>query len=84
MYFQRFIRDVIKLNDERRNFRLFGPDETLSNGLEAVFEVTKRQWEGATVPGDELLAATGRVIEMLSEHQCEGSDRDSYTAHQIQ
>ena len=68
----RFLRDVIKLNGERRNFRLFGPDETLSNGLEAVFEVTKRQWEGATVPGDELLAPTGRVMEMLSEHQCEG------------
>jgi xylulose-5-phosphate/fructose-6-phosphate phosphoketolase len=68
----RFIRDVIKLNGERRNFRLFGPDETLSNGLEAVFEVTKRQWEGATLSGDELLAPTGRVMEMLSEHQCEG------------
>jgi len=67
-----FLRDVAKLNDEARNFRVFGPDETLSNGLEALFDVTERQWEGATVPGDELLATTGRVMEMLSEHQCEG------------
>jgi xylulose-5-phosphate/fructose-6-phosphate phosphoketolase len=68
----RFLRDVIKLNQEQRNFRLFGPDETLSNGLEAVFEVTRRQWDAATVPNDEFLAPTGRVMEMLSEHQCEG------------
>ena len=68
----RFLRDVAKLNSEQRNFRVFGPDETLSNGLEAVFEVTKRQWDAATVPNDEFLAPTGRVMEMLSEHQCEG------------
>ncbi len=68
----RFIRDVVKLNSERRNFRVFGPDETLSNGLEAVFDVTRRQWQAATVPGDELLAPSGRVMEVLSEHQCEG------------
>jgi len=68
----RFIRDVIELNAQRRNFRVFGPDETLSNGLEAVFDVTRRQWQAATVAGDELLAPTGRVVEMLSEHQCEG------------
>ena len=68
----RFVRDVIKLNEEQRNFRLFGPDETLSNGLEAVFDVTRRQWEAATQPNDEFLAPTGRVLEMLSEHQCEG------------
>ncbi len=68
----RFLRDVAKLNQEQRNFRVFGPDETLSNGLEALFEVTKRQWEAATVPGDEFLAPAGRVMEMLSEHQCEG------------
>jgi len=67
-----FLRDVTKLNDERRNFRIFGPDETLSNGLEAVFDVTNRQWNGDTVANDELLAPTGRVMEMLSEHQCEG------------
>ena len=68
----RFLRDVAKLNSEQRNFRVFGPDETLSNGLEALFEVTKRQWEGATLPNDEFLAPAGRVMEMLSEHQCEG------------
>ena len=68
-----FLRDVAKLNMEGRNFRLFGPDETLSNGLESVFEVTQRQWDAATVPNDQFLAPTGRVMESkLSEHQCEG------------
>ena len=67
-----FLRDVVKLNAEQRNFRLFGPDETLSNGLEAVFELTPRQWNAATQANDEFLAPTGRVMEMLSEHQCEG------------
>jgi xylulose-5-phosphate/fructose-6-phosphate phosphoketolase len=68
----KFLRDVVKLNAEGRNFRIFGPDETLSNGLEAVFEATNRQWEAATVDNDEFLARNGRVMEMLSEHQCEG------------
>jgi xylulose-5-phosphate/fructose-6-phosphate phosphoketolase len=68
----RFLRDVVKLNAEQRNFRIFGPDETLSNGLEAVFEETNRQWLAATVDNDEFLARSGRVMEMLSEHQCEG------------
>ena len=64
---------MAKLNSEQRNFRVFGPDETLSNGLEALFEVTKRQWDAATVPNDEFLAPAGRVLDsMLSEHQCEG------------
>jgi xylulose-5-phosphate/fructose-6-phosphate phosphoketolase len=67
-----FLRDVTALNSEQRNFRVFGPDETLSNGLEALFEVTARQWDAATVANDEFLAPTGRVMEMLSEHQCEG------------
>jgi xylulose-5-phosphate/fructose-6-phosphate phosphoketolase len=67
-----FLRDVAKLNDEQRHFRVFGPDETLSNGLEALFQVTRRQWVATTEAGDEFLAPTGRVIEMLSEHQCEG------------
>ena len=67
-----FLRDVVRLNSEQRHFRVFGPDETLSNGLEALFEVTQRQWDAATVEGDEFLAPTGRVMEMLSEHQCEG------------
>ena len=68
----RFLRDVVKLNNEQRNFRVFGPDETLSNGLEALFEVTNRQWDAAATANDEFLAPTGRVMEMLSEHQCEG------------
>jgi xylulose-5-phosphate/fructose-6-phosphate phosphoketolase len=68
----RYLRDVVAMNAEGRNFRLFGPDETLSNGLESVFEATPRQWEGATIAGDEFLAAEGRVMEVLSEHQCEG------------
>ncbi|MFA5099378.1 MAG: phosphoketolase family protein [Candidatus Omnitrophota bacterium] len=67
-----FLRDVIDLNREERNFRIFGPDETLSNRLNAVFEVTNRQWEARTVKNDEFLASDGRVIEVLSEHQCEG------------
>jgi xylulose-5-phosphate/fructose-6-phosphate phosphoketolase len=68
----RFLRDVVKLNARERNFRVFGPDETLSNGLEAVFEVTNRQWNAETRANDEFLAPGGRVMEMLSEHQCEG------------
>ncbi len=68
----RFLRDVTKRNEPQRNFRVFGPDETLSNGLEALFETTERQWEAETLPEDEHLAKTGRVMEMLSEHQCEG------------
>ncbi len=68
----RFLRDVVKRNGEGRNFRIFGPDETLSNGLGAVFDVTARQWDAATVPNDEFLAPAGRVMEMLSEHQCQG------------
>jgi xylulose-5-phosphate/fructose-6-phosphate phosphoketolase len=67
-----FLRDVAMLNDTQRNFRVFGPDETLSNGLEALFQTTDRQWEGATNDDDEFLATSGRVMEMLSEHQCEG------------
>jgi xylulose-5-phosphate/fructose-6-phosphate phosphoketolase len=67
-----FLRDVIRANEASRNFRIFGPDETLSNGLRAVFETTQRQWEGTVQPGDEGLGRTGRVMEMLSEHQCEG------------
>ncbi len=68
----RYLRDVVTMNAEGRNFRIFGPDETLSNGLESVFEATRRQWEAATIAGDEFLAPEGRVMEVLSEHQCEG------------
>ncbi len=67
-----FLRDVTNLNSAQRNFRIFGPDETLSNGLAAVFEATNRQWDADTAPNDEFLAPTGHVMEMLSEHQCEG------------
>ncbi len=67
-----FLRDVITANELQQNFRIFGPDETLSNGLEAVFEVTNRQWNAETIASDKSLAPTGRVMEMLSEHQCEG------------
>tara|TARA_R110001583_G_C5669213_1_gene410554 strand:+ start:9136 stop:11523 length:2388 start_codon:yes stop_codon:yes gene_type:complete len=67
-----FLRDVARLNDAERNFRIFGPDETVSNGLAAVFETTNRQWNAATAPDDKWLAPQGRVMEMLSEHQCEG------------
>jgi xylulose-5-phosphate/fructose-6-phosphate phosphoketolase len=68
----RFLRDVTTLNEDQKNFRVFGPDETLSNGLEALFETTERQWNAATLANDQWLAPTGRVMEMLSEHQCEG------------
>jgi xylulose-5-phosphate/fructose-6-phosphate phosphoketolase len=67
-----YLRDVIQRNQGQRNFRIFGPDETLSNRLNAVFEVTNRQWYTETVKNDEFLAKDGRVMEMLSEHQCEG------------
>ncbi|MEO7531582.1 MAG: phosphoketolase family protein, partial [Sediminibacterium sp.] len=67
-----FMRDIIELNSNERNFRVFGPDETLSNKLNAVFEVTNRQWEAPIIDTDEFLEKDGRVVEMLSEHQCEG------------
>lgn len=67
-----FLREVIKLNQKQRNFRIFSPDETLSNRLSAVFEATDRQWDARTKENDEFLATDGRVMEMLSEHQCEG------------
>jgi xylulose-5-phosphate/fructose-6-phosphate phosphoketolase len=69
----KFLRDVAKLNGDQNNFRVFGPDETLSNLLGAVFEETNRQWDARTVKNDEFLAPAGRVLDsMLSEHQCEG------------
>jgi xylulose-5-phosphate/fructose-6-phosphate phosphoketolase len=67
-----FLRDVIKMNDDQRNFRIFGPDETLSNRLDVVFQATNRQWEAEMQVNDQYLATAGRVMEMLSEHQCEG------------
>ncbi len=67
-----FLRDVIQCNESGKNFRIFGPDETLSNRLDHVFEATNRQWQGGFENTDQYLSATGRVMEMLSEHQCEG------------
>ena len=68
----RFLRDVISWNESAHNFRVFGPDETVSNRLDAVFEVTSRQWMADTKVGDQWLAPEGRVLEVLSEHQCQG------------
>lgn len=68
-----YIRDIFKLNRENKNFRLFGPDETMSNRLSKVFEETNRVWNADMVPNDEFLATDGRVMDsMLSEHLCEG------------
>lgn len=68
-----FLRDVVKMNMENRNFRLFAPDETLSNRMAPLFEVTSRQWNGVTLCNDEFLMGDGRVVDsILSEHVCEG------------
>lgn len=68
-----FIRDIIKLNENKKNFRIFGPDEALSNRLNHVFEVTNRQWNGIRYDNDEFISPYGRVIDsVLSEHLCEG------------
>jgi xylulose-5-phosphate/fructose-6-phosphate phosphoketolase len=69
----KFLRDVLDLNAKPRNFRVFGPDETLSNLLGSVFEVTNRQWDAEQLDSDEFLSPAGGVVDsMLSEHQCEG------------
>ncbi|MFY0255355.1 phosphoketolase [Chitinophaga sp. 30R24] len=68
----RFLRDIIRQNEDNNNFRVFGPDETVSNRLEAIFEATNRQWLPYIEKTDEFLAPSGKVMEMLSEHQCEG------------
>jgi xylulose-5-phosphate/fructose-6-phosphate phosphoketolase len=67
-----YLRDVIRNNAEAKNFRLMGPDETSSNRLDAVFEATDRVWAEATIPEDVHLAPEGRVMEVLSEHLCQG------------
>ncbi|MEO8722944.1 MAG: phosphoketolase family protein [Sphingobium sp.] len=73
MVLGKFLRDVAQANEEQRNFRIFGPDETLSNLLGAVFEVTNRQWDARETDDDEFLAPQGQVLDsMLSEHQCQG------------
>jgi len=67
-----YLRDVMKLNMQSRNFRVVGPDETASNRLGALFEVTDRAWLAKRLPEDDHLAPDGRVMEILSEHTCEG------------
>jgi phosphoketolase len=66
-----FLRDVMKENLAGRNFRMFGPDETDSNRLNALFEVTERAWMTETLPEDDHLSPDGRVMEILSEHTCQ-------------
>ncbi|MEI6478358.1 MAG: phosphoketolase family protein [bacterium] len=67
-----FLRDIMKENEEARNFRLFGPDETASNRLDNVYEITGKQWHGSLRDSDTNLVSDGRVMEILSEHTCEG------------
>ena len=67
-----FLRDVMKLNAEGKNFRVFGPDETESNRLGAVLEATDRTWLADILPEDDHLSPDGRVMEILSEHTCQG------------
>ena len=67
-----YLREVMRLNLAACNFRVVGPDETASNRLGALFDVTQRAWMGEVLPGDEGLAPDGRVMEILSEHTCQG------------
>lgn len=68
-----YLRDVLKMNQEYSNFRIFGPDEAVSNRIEAIFESASRQWNARTRPSDEFLAPSGQVLDsMLSEHMSEG------------
>lgn len=67
-----FLRDVMRLNEDERNFRVFSPDENNSNRLNAILDATSRTWDAETEPGDDSLAPDGRVMEILSEHTCQG------------
>ncbi len=67
-----FLRDVMRDNAASRNFRVFGPDETASNRLQALFQTTDRAWDAETIPDDDHLSPDGRVMEILSEHTCQG------------
>ena len=67
-----FLRDIMKLNEDRSNFRVFGPDETASNRLTELFNVTNRTWMEERIPEDDHLSPDGRVMEILSEHTCQG------------
>ncbi|HEU4550860.1 MAG TPA: phosphoketolase family protein [Rhizomicrobium sp.] len=68
----KYLRDVMAMNRAQKNFRLFGPDETASNRLDAVYQVTGKQWMAETGPDDTDLSQDGRVMEVLSEHMCQG------------
>ncbi|RKR81978.1 xylulose-5-phosphate/fructose-6-phosphate phosphoketolase [Mucilaginibacter gracilis] len=68
----KYLKDIFKLNAKNRNFRIFCPDETTSNRLDAVFEVTERRFMEQIIPNDDHLSVDGRVMEVLSEHLCEG------------
>ncbi|GAA3114017.1 xylulose-5-phosphate/fructose-6-phosphate phosphoketolase [Kribbella aluminosa] len=67
-----YLRDVMRDNLPHRNFRVFGPDETASNRLDALYDVTGKAWNADVLPTDEHLAVDGRVMEILSEHTCQG------------
>jgi xylulose-5-phosphate/fructose-6-phosphate phosphoketolase len=67
-----FLRDVMKLNLESKNFRVFGPDETASNRLDLIYEASNKEWLEPILPVDENLSPDGRVLEILSEHMCQG------------
>jgi len=67
-----YLGEVMRLNEDEQNFRLFGPDETASNRWSPAFEVTNRTWMESTIPEDDHLASDGRVMEILSEHTCQG------------
>jgi xylulose-5-phosphate/fructose-6-phosphate phosphoketolase len=67
-----FLRDIMRLNIGKRNFRIFGPDETASNRLEAIYEVTDKEWMAEILDIDTNLSINGRVLEVLSEHLCQG------------
>jgi xylulose-5-phosphate/fructose-6-phosphate phosphoketolase len=67
-----FLREVMRLNLQQRNFRVVGADETASNRLQAIYETTAKTWVARELPGDEDLAPDGRVMEILSEHTCQG------------
>ena len=69
----KYVRDVLKLNQKARNFRIFAPDEALSNKLTAAFEASDRRWNAELRSTDEGLSADGRIMDsMLSEHMCQG------------
>jgi xylulose-5-phosphate/fructose-6-phosphate phosphoketolase len=67
-----YLRDVMRASEKERNFRVFGPDETSSNRLDALYDVTSKAWNAEVLPTDEHLAMDGRVMEILSEHTCQG------------